>query len=74
MFDLWVEFYQITFVNIVSSWQGLTFTSGRSFIRKRFLLKLSFRTFAQLKALILVWPYREQSQESLSIPDLNGEI
>lgn len=34
----------------------LTFASGRSLMRKRFLLKLSFRTLAQLKALILVKP------------------
>lgn len=34
----------------------LTLASGRSLMRKRFLLKLSFLTFAQLKALILVKP------------------
>lgn len=34
----------------------LTLASGRSLMRKRFLLKLSFRTLAQLKALILVKP------------------
>lgn len=31
-------------------------------MRKRFLLKLSFRTFAQLKALIFVKPYEERYQ------------
>lgn len=35
---------------------GLTLRSGRSLMRKRFLLKLSLRTLAQLKELIFVWP------------------
>lgn len=34
----------------------LTLASGRSLMRKRFLLKLSLRTLAQLKALIFVTP------------------
>lgn len=34
----------------------LTQTSGWSLIRNRFLLKLSFRTFDQLKVLIFVLP------------------
>lgn len=34
----------------------LTFASGLSLMRKRFLLKLSLRILDQLKALILVCP------------------
>lgn len=44
------------------SWDLLTLESGRSLMRKRFLLKLSFRTFAQLKALIFVKPWGEKYQ------------
>lgn len=38
----------------ISVIQGLTFRSGLSLMRKRFLLKLSLRTLDQLKALIFV--------------------
>lgn len=40
---------------------ALTFKSGRSFMRKRFLLKLSLRTLDQLKEFILVCPFRSQA-------------
>lgn len=38
----------------------LTFRSGLSLMRNRFLLKLSFRTLDQLKALIFVCPCRDE--------------
>lgn len=41
---------------------SLTFGSGLSLMRKRFLLKLSLRTFDQLKALIFECPWRDEKK------------
>lgn len=51
---------------LVTHSNPLTFASGRSLMRKRFLLKLSFRTLAQLKALILVKPWGEERHQPVS--------